>query len=211
MSASFHTSRTVPITASRARTNCRNTFFAYDRPAPGSVPVIANELDFVQQVVVENDLGAVVSFRDPDKLARTIERFSRREAVADMAERAQAYFRSEFNWETVSAKLLASIRDKLGAGKARASEYDFSWIDAGHDMRELALPPRPASALRTAPIVTVMPGAIPAQRRRVRASLLKLALNRHTRQLARAFVSMLPSTVGSAVKAKLVLALGRLS
>jgi len=56
-----------------------------------------------------------------------------------------------------------------------------------------------------------MPRTIPGQWRRVRTSFLKLALNRHTRRLARGFVSMLPRTVGSAVKAKLVLALGRLS
>jgi glycosyltransferase involved in cell wall biosynthesis len=207
------------------RFSCPNKLSQY---FAAGLPVIANELDFVQQVIVENGLGAVVSFRDTDKLARTIERFARREALADMAERAQAYFRSEFNWETASAELFANIRSRLGARKARTSEYDFSWIEAGHDMRDLALPSRPtgipqaAAAVMSAPIparpsaiaqsaAAVMPGTTLAQGRRVRASLLKLALNRHTRRLARGFVSMLPRTVGSAVKAKLVLALGRLS
>jgi hypothetical protein len=182
------------------RFSCPNKLSQY---FAAGLPVIANELDFVQQVIVENGLGAVVSFRDTDKLARTIERFARREAVAEMAERAQAYFRSEFNWETVSAELFANIRSCLGARKARTSEYDFSWIEAGYDMRDLALPPGPAFDL--------MPGIITAGRRRLRAALLKLALNRNTRRLARGFVSMLPRTVGSAVKAKLVVALGRFS
>jgi hypothetical protein len=126
-----------------------------------------------------------------------------------MAERARAYFRSEFNWETASAELFANIRSCLGARKARTSEYDFSWIEAGYDMRDLALPSWPSSAIGTT--AAVMPRTILGQWRRVRNSLLKLALNRHTRRLARGFVSMLPRTVGSAVKAKLVLALGRLS
>src|SRR5947207_1311989 len=182
------------------RFSCPNKLSQY---FAAGLPVIANELDFVQQVIVENGLGAVVSFRDTDKLARTIERFARREAVAEMAERAQAYFRSEFNWETVSAELFASIRSCLGVRKARTSEYDFSWIEAGHDMRELALPPGPAFDL--------MPGMITAGRRRLRAALFKLSLNRNTRRLARGFVSMLPRTVGSAGKAKLVVALGRFS
>ena len=153
--------------------------------AAAELPVIANELDFVQQVIVENGLGAVVSFRDTDKLARTIERFARREAVAEMAERAQAYFRSEFNWETVSAELFANIRSCLGARKARTSEYDFSWIEAGHDMRDLALPPRPVVDVRTAAATAIMPAmtaimpptaaagmsvTLPEQRRRVRTS-----------------------------------------
>jgi glycosyltransferase involved in cell wall biosynthesis len=190
------------------RFSCPNKLSQY---FAAGLPVIANELDFVQQVILENGLGAVVSFRDGDKLARTIERFARREALADMAERAQAYFRSEFNWETASAELFASIRSRVGAGKARRSEYDFSWIDAGHDMRELALPPRVAVDQRPAMAVAITPAMTVGQLQRVRASLLKLALNRHTRRVARGFVSMLPRTVGSAVKAKLVMALGRLS
>jgi glycosyltransferase involved in cell wall biosynthesis len=190
------------------RFSCPNKLSQY---FAAGLPVIANELDFVQQVIVENGLGAIVSFRDTDKLARTIERFAQREALADMSARAQAYFRSEFNWESASAELFANIRSSVGPGKARASEYDFSWIEAGHDMREPALPSRPTSAIGTTAAVAVMPRTIPGQRRRVRTSLLKLALNRHTRRLARGFVSMLPRTVGSAVKAKLVLALGRLS
>src|SRR5213076_3600946 len=98
----------------------------------------------------------------------TIERFARREAIAEMAERAQAYFRSEFNWETVSAELFASIRSCLGVRKARTSEYDFSWIEAGHDMRELALPSWPSSAIGTTAAVAVMPRIIPGQWRRIR-------------------------------------------
>jgi glycosyl transferase family 1 len=206
------------------RFSCPNKLSQY---FAAGLPVIANELDFVQQVIVENGLGAVVSFRDTDKLARTIERFARREALADMAARAQAYFRSEFNWEIASAELFANIRSRLGARKARTSEYDFSWIEAGYDMRELALPPLPAvipqagAAVMSATIparpavitqgaAAMMPRTIPEQRRRIRTSLLKLALNRHTRRLARGFVSMLPHKVGRTVKAKLVLALGRL-
>src|SRR5256886_7249329 len=122
------------------RFSCPNKLSQYFAAA---LPVIANELEFVQQVIIQNGLGAVVSFRDTDNLARTIERFARREGLAEMAERAQAYFRSEFNWETASAELFANIRSCLGARKARTSEFFFSRQKAAYDMRDLALPPRP--------------------------------------------------------------------
>jgi glycosyltransferase involved in cell wall biosynthesis len=191
------------------RFSCPNKLSQY---LAAGLPVIANELDFVRQVIIDNGLGAVVSFRDTGKLARTIEQFARREALTEMSARAQAYFRSDFNWEAASAGLFEEIRSRLAAkpnapDAARDTAFDFSWIEAGHHMRELALPARAAFEPAPAPAAAVVFNSVP---RRLRAALLNLALNRYTRRLARAFVSMLPGTVGSAVKAKLVLALGRL-
>jgi glycosyltransferase involved in cell wall biosynthesis len=199
--------------------SCPNKLSQY---LAAGLPIITNELDFVQQVVLENRLGAVVGFRDAAKLAQTVERFSDRDLLAEMSPRAQAFFQTTFHWEAVSAGLFRKIAAVVGSHPRPArAELDFSWIAAGRDMRTLAMeaflanPPIPVavpmSAATSAPdIATSAAAAVMSGSARLRRKLLNIVLDHRTRRIARTLVGLLPDRMGAVVKTKLVLALWHL-
>jgi hypothetical protein len=93
------------------------------------LPIICNELDFVKSVVVGNGVGAAVDFRDEAALARTIDEFvGKRDSIPALSRRAQALFKSSFNWLVQSRNVYAAIKTLVSAQQSNKSEFDFGWI-----------------------------------------------------------------------------------
>ena len=78
--------------------------------------------------MVANDLGAAFSFHDTEQLARTIERFTDRSLLSRLSLRAQAFFTSTFNWDTVSEGFYAELRKRFGVGP-RERRYALFLVD----------------------------------------------------------------------------------
>jgi glycosyltransferase involved in cell wall biosynthesis len=186
------------------------------------LPIISNRLEFVEQVLIDNGLGSVVDFSDTDALVRAIERLTDRRFLQPMALRAQAFFRSEFNWEQASEGLYDQVREAVHSRLKPSASLDFSWIEEGRDMwtsakDEVRAPPSPPPIVE--PIfMPPMPISQPAPRRGFpawawRSTQLRvsdLALHPRTRKLARNFVARLPDGLRVRVKSSLVGLLDRL-
>jgi glycosyltransferase involved in cell wall biosynthesis len=105
------------------------------------LPVLCNELDFVNEVVGRYDIGVSVDFSDPAALAEQINVMAASpRRISEMSHRARDAFLSEFNWEVVSRELYDGLQDATEArplGDLQRQELDFSWIDRGSEMRRL--------------------------------------------------------------------------
>src|SRR5215471_1810321 len=108
-----------------AQTSCHSNMAA-------GLPILTTELDFVASLVRRHDLGAVFSFTGQPSLAKaTSSLVEDRSKMRQCAHRVGEFFRSEFNWETVSR----SFYDELDSLVRTVSSgdlvpLDFSWVEA---------------------------------------------------------------------------------
>jgi len=186
------------------------------------LPIISNRLEFVERVLIDNGLGCVVDFSDTDALVRAIERLTDRRLLQPMALRAQAFFRSEFNWEQVGQGLYDRVREAVDSWPRPSASLDFSWIEEGRDMwtsakDDVMATPSPPAIMAPIPMSS-MPISQPMRRRGLPATAWRstqlrvsdLFLHPHTRKLARNFVARLPDRLGVRVKSSLIGLLDRL-
>lgn len=93
--------------------------------------ILANDSNFVRQIITVADCGVVVDFSKEALLVETIAWFASHDAERiAMATRAEAFFRNSFNWESVSAnmyqRLLNEVSDKPLSGLSRWPTRAFS-------------------------------------------------------------------------------------
>ena len=101
------------------------------------LPILCNDTEFVKSVVVGNEIGICVDFRDHRALARAIDDLAAsKQAIAEMSRRSQRLFQDKFNWEVASRDLYARLGEIVRRKPAqRRPDLDFSWIDEGREMR----------------------------------------------------------------------------
>lgn len=78
------------------------------------LPILANDTNYVRQVVEDAGCGLVVDFGKSDQLIERVRQLvDDKEARRRMACNSRMYFETTFNWESVSTEMLESIRDLL--------------------------------------------------------------------------------------------------
>jgi Glycosyltransferase len=93
------------------------------------LPILANRTDFVRSVVAESESGLCLDFADEHALADAINELARNDARRKvMADNAMKYFSHKFNWDIVSAGVVASIKAQVSQERTFASELDLSWL-----------------------------------------------------------------------------------
>jgi glycosyltransferase involved in cell wall biosynthesis len=108
------------------RLACPNKLSQY---LAAGLPVISNELEFVQTVVVDNGLGHSIDFADE---------------IPAMARRARSHFERHFHWEQVFEPLRRQIcaAERARSPRHPAEPIDLSWVADTNAMRsQLAAEP----------------------------------------------------------------------
>jgi glycosyltransferase involved in cell wall biosynthesis len=169
------------------------------------LPVISNELEFVKSVLVGNDIGFAVDFRDERATAALFNRvIAARDEIPGMARGARAYFDQHFNWEHVFEPVrqdIARVEQSRG-GRREAAEIDLAWIDDPHAMRAPASEVLRSTAVESNEIAELTA----VGRRLMRAAVLAGRVDRLVRGPGRAarfraaLRSRLPARRGRAAK-----------
>lgn len=91
------------------------------------IPILTNKIEYVANIVSENDVGVMADFSDPIALVSAIDGLAHdKSKLADLGRRAREYFETEFNWEKRSAELYERI-DAIPAKFDRV-DFDFARI-----------------------------------------------------------------------------------
>ncbi|KCB23326.1 glycosyltransferase [Bordetella hinzii] len=78
------------------------------------LPVLANQLDFVAQVVTQAQSGQVIDFSQPDALVAAVNKLSHATSTRrEQGDRGRVYFREYFHWEKQSEALYRALSDLL--------------------------------------------------------------------------------------------------
>jgi glycosyltransferase involved in cell wall biosynthesis len=83
-------------------------------------PVVVTRTGGLSEIVREGETGFVVPPRDPESLARAIERLLERpELAAEMGERARRMAQGEYSWDEIASRTIDLYRQVMSEGTAR--------------------------------------------------------------------------------------------
>jgi glycosyltransferase involved in cell wall biosynthesis len=115
------------------RLACPNKLSQY---MAAGLPILCSEIEYVRQVVRENNTGLTVDFGNHSALARTVNDLAAsRLRIAEMSRNSREAFLSRFNWQAAGRTAVERIRALLGIRPVPSrDEPDFSWIETGREM-----------------------------------------------------------------------------
>jgi glycosyltransferase involved in cell wall biosynthesis len=117
---------------------CPNKLSQY---AAAGLPILSSTTEFVADLVKKNGIGHVIDIADPKRLAAFVDQLAgKREELVEMGRRSRAFFEQTFNWEALTAPIMAEI-EALEAGEP-PRRADFGWL-----IQRRAHPPRGAAAV----------------------------------------------------------------
>jgi len=81
------------------------------------LPIIANETNFVAQVVRRSGAGVVIDIRRPESLVNAVRMLLERPAERErLGRRAQMFFEQEWNWEKASVGMYGAMSTLIAFG-----------------------------------------------------------------------------------------------
>lgn len=106
---------------------CPNKLSQY---AAAGLPILSSTTEFVADVVKKNCIGHVIDITDPKRLAALIDELAdKRQELVEMGRRARAFFDHAFNWEALTAPVMAEIKALERDFPPRSA--DFGWLVQG--------------------------------------------------------------------------------
>lgn len=100
------------------------------------MPILTNTIEYVERIVLREQIGDVVPFHDKDRLVATVTKWTSDQSLrAASGLRARNFFNAEFNWDKVSERIRADIDAAVGMEASVAAPIRFDWIEADRSMR----------------------------------------------------------------------------
>jgi glycosyltransferase involved in cell wall biosynthesis len=99
------------------------------------IPILSNTIEYVEQIVVGEQIGDVVPFHDQKRLIAAVARWTSDKGLRDASGlRARHFFETQFNWDSVSERIRADIDTVVGSAVPDVRPIHFGWAETDRSM-----------------------------------------------------------------------------